>query len=596
MRPALGVTSDVAQQFAAFFGDDSFRPYAWLVYHKLGEGHVCVTPDQLCADDASLPEKYRSRVAEGRCAVEHPAWVGSSTDTRKPFILHNNRLYLQRYFLYESQCVARIHQFLDEEQELLPQRMAVLQAQQTLVQTLFEDDRSTAPDWQRAAAITAALHNFTIITGGPGTGKTTTVAKLLALLYATQPDLRVALAAPTGKAAARMAESLRRTQLPEGLERTRELFNRLAPATIHRLLGAKRHSPYFQHQASQPLPYDVVIADESSMIDVALFAKLLQAIGPGTRLILLGDKDQLASVEAGSIFGDLCSALPEGNRFSADRCAFINSLIQTPHQHLPESAIGGTANHPLYQHIVGLQVSHRFRDDAGIGRFSKALIRNDADTLQAFCSASTDPQVCIDHQSDKAVFDAFVAGYEAVVQEPDVTRALQLLGKQRVLVATREGTYGLAEANVAIEQYLRKKGLLQPVFGAYENRPIILTRNYPEHGLFNGDTGLIRRGTDGVLRAWFEDASEGVRAVLPGYLQEAETAFAMTIHKSQGSEFDEVLVLLPDTEFMTLLTRELLYTAVTRARNKVYVQGVPEVILAAAARQVARASGIHERF
>ncbi|RYD52326.1 MAG: exodeoxyribonuclease V subunit alpha [Sphingobacteriales bacterium] len=596
MRPALAVTTDVAQQFAAFFREDSFRPYAWLLYRKLGEGHVCISTDQLCANDESLPERYRSWVAEGRCSLEHPALVGSPADTRKPFILHNNRLYLQRYFLYESQCVARIHQFLDEEQEQLPKRLAVLQTQKAFIQTLFEDSRSTAPDWQRAAAITAALHNFTIITGGPGTGKTTTVAKLLALLYATQPDLRVALAAPTGKAAARMAESLRRAQFPEGLDTTRELFARLTPSTIHRLLGAKRHSPYFQHQASQPLPYDVVIADESSMIDVALFAKLLQAIGPGTRLILLGDKDQLASVEAGSIFGDLCSALPEGNRFSADRCAFINSFIQTPHQQLPESAIGGTATHPLYQHVVGLQVSHRFRDDAGIGRFSKALIRNDAATLQAFCTDIADPQVIIDSDSGKEVFETFVSGYEAFIKEPDVSKALQLLGRQRVLVATREGTRGLAEANVAIEQYLRRKGLLQPVFGAYENRPIILTRNYPEHGLFNGDTGIIRRDAGGVLRAWFEDASGEVRAVLPGYLQEAETAFAMTIHKSQGSEFEHVLVLLPDTEDMALLTRELLYTAVTRARNKVYVQGVPDVILAAAARQVARASGIHERF
>lgn len=595
MSQALPVSADVAQQFAGFFQEEGFRPYAWLLYRKLAEGHVCIAPEQLQAEADTLPERYRKLLAEGRCTFRHPALVGSEHDLEKPFVLHQGRLYLQRYFNYETTCVRRIRRFVEAEQAVLPERQAALLRHRALIAGLFADHTGAQPHWQLAAAVSGALQNLTLITGGPGTGKTTTVARLLAVLYALHPDLRVALAAPTGKAAARMAESLRRAALP-GQETLRRKFDDLVPSTLHRLLKVQYRSPYFYYNAHNPLPFDVVITDESSMIDVALFAKLLQAIGPETRLILLGDKNQLASVEAGSIFGDLCSALDQPNQFSPGRRAFINSFIADPQQHLPEGAVSAAAGNPLFEHLVELQVSHRFRDDAGIGQFSKALIRNDVPILQRFLENNADPQVQVDTAYDPAVFENFIAGYEACLREPDTGKALQLLARQRVLVVTRQGMHGLQEVNIAIEQYFLRKGLLNPVYGHYENRPVILTRNYPEHGLFNGDTGLLRRDAEGVLRAWFEEAGGGLKAVLPGYLYEAETAFAMTVHKSQGSEFDAVLFILPEAEELALLTRELLYTAVTRARQKVIVQGPADILLAAAGRRVERASGIHERF
>ncbi|HWV64239.1 exodeoxyribonuclease V subunit alpha, partial [Chitinophaga sp.] len=521
--------------------------------------------------------------------------VGTQGNDKQPFVIYQNRLYLQRYFRYETNFLQRIRQFLVKEKTQLPERIALLQQQQPLINKLFTGNNNDPTDWQLAAAITGVLNNFTIITGGPGTGKTTTVAKILAILFATDPGLKVALAAPTGKAAARMAESLRNTAINVDAHIT-EKFRALQPATIHRLLKPVSGSPYFRHHKDNPLNYDVVIVDECSMIDVALFAKLLDAIHPDTRLILLGDKDQLASVEAGSLFGDLCQAQEHLNRFSNSRRQLINHFIPEESRQIPGSAVQNDDHHPLFQHLVELRHSHRFTGDKGIGKFSKAIISNNVPVISSFFPPSADEQVVIDPDASEQLFVDFIAGYAGFIAEKDIAAALKLLNAQRVLTAVREGPQGLYTVNKKIEKYLSDKKLIAANTEFYENRPVILTRNYYEHGLFNGDTGIIRADENGVLMAWFEDSTGTLKAVLPGYLTQAETAFAMTIHKSQGSEFGEVLVLLPDTTDVPILTRELLYTAVSRAKNKVYVQGTPEVILMAAERFVERASGIAARF
>ncbi len=421
------------------------------------------------------------------------------------------------------------------------------------------------------------------------------MAKILSILYATNPDLKVALAAPTGKAAARMAESLRQTTIP--LEDSiREKFQSLHPSTLHRLLKPMPNTPYFKHNQAYPLNFDVVIVDECSMIDVALFAKLLDAIASGTRLIMLGDKDQLASVEAGSLFGDLCLAQPTLNQFTSERLSLINEFIDEPKYRIGNSHISKQHGHPLFQHLVELRRSHRFRGHSGIGSFSKAVIRNDAGALQQFIPPAQDEQVVIDPLYSHELFEKFIAGYADFIREKNIPAALKKMNALRVLCAVREGEQGLYAINNRIEKYLDNKKLIQYTVPFYENRPIILTRNYYEHGLFNGDTGIIRANEQGTLMAWFEDSSGTIKSIMPGYLSEAETVFAMTIHKSQGSEFDEVLVVLPSLADSPLLTRELLYTAVTRAKKKVYVQGSKETILAAAQRVVERASGIGARF
>lgn len=591
--------NDVHQQFAEYFRVPALKPYAYLLSKKLSEGHICLHLDQLQASVEEVP--YYLPPAASIQALENIPLVGKNGDDHHPFVLYQNRLYLQRYFRYETSFVQRVRQFLAEEQAVLPERLALLQQHRAFISQLFaqpEHDTGVPEDlanWPLAAAITGLLHNFTIITGGPGTGKTTTVAKLLSILYTTYPALKVALAAPTGKAAARMAESLRQTTLPlaPGIL---EKFQSLQPSTLHRLLKPVAGTPYFRHHQQQPLNYDVVIVDECSMIDVALFAKLLDAIAPGTRLIMLGDKDQLASVEAGSLFGDLCLAQPALNLFSAERLSLINSFIDAPRFQLPDSSISNDHSHPLFQHLVELRRSHRFTGHTGIGLFSKAVIRNDTSALEPFLPPHTDEQVIIDPLYTADLFEQFIAGYAAFIAEKDIRAALKKMNALRVLCAVREGEQGLYALNSRIEKYLDSQKLIQYTVPFYENRPIILTRNYYEHGLFNGDTGIIRANEQGVLMAWFEDSAGTLRSVMPGYLSEAETVFAMTIHKSQGSEFDEVLVVLPTLADTPLLTRELLYTAVTRAKKRVYIQGSAATILAAAQRVVERASGIAARF
>jgi exodeoxyribonuclease V alpha subunit len=586
---------DVHLQFADFFGNPAIRPYACLLSRRLQQGHICLDLDNLNWEAEELPEHWLSMMDDADKLPNHPL-VCTDADGYQPFVMHQNRLYLHRYFCYETRIIRRIEAFLEQESALLPQRLEQIEALRPLVHTLFNTQAAAtnaAPDWQLAAVINGLLQQFSIITGGPGTGKTTTVARLLALLYSQQPNLKVALAAPTGKAAARMAESLKRATLPVD-DAISQRFQSLIPTTIHRLLGVIKGSPYFRHNADNPITADVLIVDESSMIDLALLAKLMDATSPATRLILLGDKDQLASVEAGSILGDLCQAQTSLNRFSAERLSLINGFIPEESRHIPGPA--ALPDHPLFEHITGLQISHRFDASQGIGLLSKAIIQSDAETIRQLYAAGPTDALIPDTDYDDSLTNRFIEGFRAYIESVDIAIALKRLNDCRILCAQREGPQGVYAMNRKAERLLQQTGLLQTGTEFYENRPIILTRNYYEHGLFNGDTGILRKDEQGVLKAWFELPDGSLKAVLPGYLQDAETAFALTIHKSQGSEFNEVLVVLPDHAESLLLTRELVYTAITRARQKVILQGSLDLVLAASAARVQRASGIAQRF
>ncbi|WP_440133405.1 exodeoxyribonuclease V subunit alpha [Chitinophaga sancti] len=588
--------NDVHQQFADFFDIPGLKPFIYLLSKKLGEGHICLDLRKIDANQNDLPVSYTAPL--NTASLKDCHLVGSGDVVNKPFVLYNDRLYFQRYFRYETNFIRYINAFLEAEKELLPDRSQALLEHQAQVNELFPggaipESSTDKVDWQLAAAISGVLNNFTIITGGPGTGKTTTVAKILSILYTIDPRLTVALAAPTGKAAARMAESLRNAAGQTNPE-TAKLFQALNPATIHRLLKPMNDSPYFKHNENNPLNFDVVIVDECSMIDLALFSKLLSAIRPTSRLIMLGDKNQLASVEAGSLFGDLCQAQEQLNVFSPERTAFINNLLPDGSK-IERIASPVQSKHALFEHVVELRHSRRFTGDAGIGRFSRALIQNNVPVIQSFLSPGAGEEVVIDQQYSDKIFEQFIAGYAAFIQEKDIRTALKKLNELRVLVAIRDGATGLSSINRRIEKYLQDRKLLHITGSFYENRPIMLSSNYYEHGLFNGDTGIIRKDENGALVAWFEDANGELKSVFTGYLTQAETAFAMTIHKSQGSEFTAVLVILPANE-TPILTRELLYTAVSRARKKVYVQGSETTILQAAAKFVDRGSGIKARM
>lgn len=587
--------NDVHQQFASFFKSETLQPYAYLVSRKLNEGHICLQLDELEDEKNSLPAGYKWDGVKTDLLRER--FVTTIDGLKQPFVLHNNRLYLQRYFNYETMILHRIMEFIVAEKECEAERVNQLKTQRPFIETLFKSELNTPSrvNWPLAAAVSGVLNNFTIITGGPGTGKTTTVAKILAILFTIDPALKVALAAPTGKAAARMAESLKKASLEVNADIT-ERFQSLQPSTIHRLLKNIKDSPYFKHHKQNPLDYDVLIIDESSMIDVALFAKLLDAVAPKTRLILLGDKDQLASVEAGSLFGDLCQAPERLNVFTQSRAGLINLLNDLPVAQLTSRDIDEPIGHPLFQHIIELQHSHRFKAEEGIGKFSAAIIQNREDVIKGFLVPGADPQVAVDLEYSQENFVNFVKGYEDYIRETDIKIALLKLNRLKILCAVRQGDQGLYALNRKVEKYLQDRKLISLNQEFYEHRPVMVTSNNYPLELFNGDIGIIRKDENGVLKAWFENSEGKLIPVIPGLLASVETVYAMTIHKSQGSEFDQVMLVLPDADNISILTRELLYTGLTRARSRILLQGKETAILQAAALKVQRASGIAQRF
>ncbi len=588
--------TDVHQQFASFFKSEALKPYAFLVSRRLGEGHICLPLEDVEQEMEKLPPNFHKiRMSEQELLAE--AQVALDSEPKQPFILFNKRLYMQRYFNYETIIVERIREFIAREGEFSATRIDELKKHRGIISELFcgRDGAATETDWQLVAALTAALSNFCIITGGPGTGKTTTVARLLALLFNLNSNLKVALAAPTGKAALRMAESLKSSAV--AMEETiAASFQSLQPLTLHRLLRFVPDSPYFQHNRTNPLNYDVIVVDEASMADVALFAKLMDAIGPGTRLILLGDKDQLASVEAGSLFGDLCQAQAQLNVFSLERADFLNSFIDKAEQKITLKNVKQPNGNLLFQHVIELQYSHRFAGNQGIGRFSRAVLHNDQVTLAEFAETNVNGQVQLDPDYDNKVFETFISAYAEYIREPDIKAALAKLGKLRILCALREGPHGLYAVNRNVEKFLIQRKLIRLSGEFYEHRPVIITRNNYTLKLFNGDVGIIRKDKNGALKAWFENSEGELFDIYPGLIQHAETVYAMTIHKSQGSEFDRVLIILPAADNAAVLNRQLLYTAVTRAKTQVILQAAATVIAQAAAHQVDRASGIAERL
>ncbi len=591
--------NDVHQQFASLFNNKVIEPYAYLLSQKMSDGHICINLENIKNE---LPKDfpYSSFDANIQNLLNQTELVSQDPHIKKPFIIQSGLLYLQRYYVYETIIYNKILSFIEFERNETGKRKDDLLSQKIVINQLFEDSSSTEGlsdeekiDWQLAAATNTILNNFTIITGGPGTGKTTTVAKILAVLYALNPHEKVALAAPTGKAAMRMAESLRNATIPVD-QKLKEKFNQLQPFTIHRLLKYKKDSPYFKHNEFDPISYDTVIIDESSMMDVALFAKLISAIKTTSRLILLGDKNQLASVEAGSIFGDLCDTPFVANSIVKERLEFINSFIYIKEKKISVDYVTATVAHPLLHHIIELKRSRRFKGNEGIGKLSKSIISSNTNDLGAFYG-NQDPQVYFDLNYDSSLFESFVLNYKTYIQEKDITLALKKINDLRVLCAVKESNEGVYFINKRIENILKTEGLIDTTNEFYHNRPIIVTSNNYQLGLFNGDVGIIRK-EGAQMVAWFEDGENGVKSVLPGFINSFDTVYAMTIHKSQGSEYNEVLVVLPKDKQTNILTRELFYTAVTRAKTKVVIQASKEVAEYTTGERVQRVSGICNRF
>lgn len=582
-------TKNVHLQFANYFNNKEMAPYFYLLSKKLAEGSVCIDLNKINWEKLKEEDNGLSNFRLVSTDELKKNKFVSSGEIKKPLILSNNRLYLQRYYHYETSILNRIKAMIDTEDET--NSAELLNTIKDDIPKLFDKKPENQTDWQAVAAISAVINRFSIITGGPGTGKTTTVAKLLSLLLKINPKMKIALAAPTGKAAARMAESLKNADsLPEDI---RQKLDEITPSTIHRLLGTQKDSIYFRHNAENQLSHDLIIIDESSMIDIALFSKLLDAVRPDSRLILLGDKDQLASVEAGSLFGDLCQYADELNLFSRERTNLINRFLNDSEAGIPAERIS-ESNHPLFQHIIELKHSYRFSAEEGIGKLSYAILNHQEDKISEFYD-NTDPRVQMDENYSDAVFNEIADLYKEFINEKDPKEALKKFNRVRILCAVREGEEGVYSLNRKVEQWLQSKNLITLNSEFYVNRPLMVTSNNYELGLFNGDIGIVRE-FNGDKRVFFESGETDMKSVLPAFLEAVETVFAMTIHKSQGSEFNQVLTVLPKDSESKILTRELLYTAVTRAKEKVSVWGSRETVLSCVERRVERSSGIKERF
>ena len=495
------------------------------------EGHVC------------LPLSSPMLESMRQC----PAVGGPGED--KPLILDTaGRLYFHRYWHYESRLAHRLQEQAESKIEVPPPDLL-----QRTLSSLFPG----APA-QRRAAQTAANRALCLISGGPGTGKTTTVAGLLAALLTWRQDLQIELAAPTGKAAARMQQALAQagSRLPISRQ-VRELMPASAQ-TLHRLLGYRANSVNFRHHRDNPLAADVVVVDEASMIDLALMTKLLEAVSPETRLILLGDKDQLASVEAGAVLGEICAA--------------------------GESV--------LTENIVFLDRSYRFDAAAGLGKMAQAINAGQTEEVLALLRDPSTPDITL--YETGSLRDLALPELQRQLQPwrqcCDPAEGLAAFERFQVLCVHRQGRFGLTCLNRSLE-----RGLINSIRipDWYPGRPVMILENHYRAGLYNGDIGIAGMGRRG-LRVFFPQDS-AIGHFLPARLPAHQTAYAMTVHKAQGSEFDEIVLILPPPD-SPLLTRELLYTAVTRARHRVTVLGSAQALAKAVSCPTKRFSGLRDQL
>lgn len=556
----------------------------------LAQGHLCLPLKR-------MPQ--RSEQEWQALMALYPDLFQLSEDNNQPFVYANNALYMRRYFSYQQQIALYLEQSNERSQKLRQDINPALLNQ--LLEPLFPASAATsaALDWQRLSCAIAASSSFSVITGGPGTGKTTTVVKLLLVLQQLQQQqgaapLTIQLAAPTGKAAVRLRSSIRTTldKLPASAEIKSQVPTEVS--TLHKLLGARAQSRQFKQNALEPLALDLLVVDEASMLDVELMAALLSALPAHARLILLGDKDQLASVEAGALMAELCQWAEQGHYWPVT----VDWLNQLSFAAVPELLISQQGK-ALEQQIGMLRVSHRFDPQSGIAKLATAVNNGQSAEVTAICSAdyadlqyleATEvrqlKQFVLTGQVKSQIKDA--AGFsfylQTVAQSPVLDASEQAIENwaQQVLAdfsafqllcAVRQGPFGVEQVNLSVEKMLHQAGLIQQTSQQssqwYAGRPVMVTQNDYALGLMNGDVGIcLLRPYQGklMLAVAFasEDSSKAVRWVLPSRLQQVETAYAITVHKSQGSEFRHAVLVLPD-HFSPVLTRELIYTGITRA-------------------------------
>ena len=563
-----------------------------LASHAVANGNTCLNLAAVAGMDMVV-DGAAQRLPDVTTLQEQLAGtvvVGAPGEFRPLILDGDGRLYLYRYWKYEHELakvvLAKAHTAGNAfNEDLLGSGL----------QRLFPGSNGDGCDWQKIAALAAVQKKFCVISGGPGTGKTSTVVKILALLIeqAEGKVLRIALAAPTGKAAARLKDSIRIMKDKLDCHSTVKGLIPEEVTTIHRLLGVRSGSVRFRHCADNLLPHDVVIIDEASMVALPLMAKLVVSLKSDARLILLGDRDQLASVEAGAVLGDLCG----GGRLEPYSPQFAAFATRVSGERVPANA-AATPGYALSDSLVVLRQNYRFGADSSIGAVSRAVNAGEGkralallkDANSAGCRWQDVPQP---DRLKRALAEKIATEYAPYLAAGSPAEALQLFDNFRILCAVREGAYGVSGLNILVEEILAERGLIEQQKRWYSGRPVMITVNDYALKLFNGDIGIVLPDPlhEGAPRVWFPAPEGDVRSVSPLRLPAHETVYAMTVHKSQGSEFERLLMILPERD-SGALARELIYTGITRARSEVELWGDEDVFVAAVSRRVERTSGL----
>ena len=572
---------------------------ALLTSRATGEGHVCIDLHQWGNQAIRLP-------LEDGAAVPCPgaaAWiaqlraselVGDGNGDRPLVLDDKGRVYLQHLHRDEQILARDLRHRALAEGHFLP--ISQPDEVRTLLERYFGDsDQEAGPDWQKVAAAVTILKRLCIISGAPGTGKTTTVAKLLGvLLEMTHPHpLRIHLCTPTGKAAARLGEALaqasRQLDCPPAVAAT---LAELVPSTIHRLLGVQRGGRRFRFHEGHRLPTDLVVVDEASMVDLVLMSRLVRAVPEEARLVILGDKDQLASVEAGAVFGDLCRNALESSysitmRHAIAAMAGVN--LDFPAVAEPEPSV-------LRDCRVVLRTNYRFAPQEGIGAVARAV--NTGHTAELLETLKTNQAQDVSwvpwrtrRDYDKVLAAQAHRGYETYLASRGPAEALAKFSRFMILSVLKSGPFGVNGLNALVMAILQQKRLIGRSRPWFVGRPVMITRNHYPLRLYNGDIGVTWADADGRLKVWFEGEDGGLRAISPQQLPQHQTVFAMTVHKGQGSEFEHTLLVLPE-EDTPVLTRELVYTGCTRARRRLTLVAKEEMIALALSRTIQRTSGL----
>lgn len=627
-------------QFACFIRSietkysDEIGFIAGLLSHELFKGHICIKIDKINVCEmlniyGPIAESLLSKIENlNWCELlTNASCVGVGTidnveDAEQPLIFDGERLYLQRYWYYEQFLATKLNElaepipFTVQEQGTLAEKLNVL----------FPDnnDKLNEPNWQKVAVAVALSRKLSVISGGPGTGKTTTVVKLLSALIEQGIQKKqvpnIKLVAPTGKAAARLTESIGSAVQTLSIDEETRVLIPTTASTIHRLLGAVPNRAEFRHNSSNPLHLDLLVVDEASMVDLPLMAKLLDALPQHARLILLGDKDQLASVEAGAVLGDICSFSNHG--YGKKQTESLSQLTGFSALSLAEFTDSNDANREavrLSDSLCMLRKSYRFDEGSGIGQLAKAINNSDVPSVKAALQSNYNDVKYFPLTTDsyQEMIDLLVrqyrryldcinesSGSRTLQMDTYALKALSLFSTCRLLCAVREGQFGLSGLNQHIEKALHQAKLIQLSDELwYVGRPVMITRNDHALGIFNGDIGVTMLVSEAdetgyerrYLKVFFELPDGSVKSVLPSRIPEHETAYAMTIHKSQGSEFPTTVIVLP-TQFSPLLTKELIYTGITRAKSNLVIYADSQVLLKATKKKTDRLSGLQQKL